>query len=409
MTDFKNSKVLKLTLDFSQPGEIIAEWNNDPSGSAESEDEPWTYNLDIRQLMAAAADVDLALKSLIALDWGARLPETPRPDYKAPLQALAEAGMRLRLALMTGKLGDKTSGRAAADFLRWFDESVAGSAPGDWRIEIVNLQHPTQTFPFGLCFDLAPDKDLADLDVTDPNQFNGFWCQGYGLATRGRDPTARKMKLKREGIVTMLTVQERPDGGKSQIEETAPRPDLGFKEEKNKEKGYLIEDPDEYARLVREAVDQQDRDLYIYLSLRSDMKPDDPNALSIPEVRELRSNADSDVVMLAVLDGDAVIRGDRGTAWLEEITAMGQNGLIATEVDIRNKQLLFLGWEVLSDILTSGKTIIDAINDYRRKEWPLGLIYGVYCNPIHIYVDPPPIPQIESIGQLLRERRNAAL
>lgn len=413
MTDFKTSKTLKLILDYGLTGQVGVRWQNDPRELTDPEkrenEGEWEYTVDERQLLDAANDIDVALKAMIALDWSEWQSRARAPDYTAELRSLAMAGMRLRLALMTPIPGKGKYTRAAKAFAVWFERTVAHSEPGEWRIEVINYKAPDRSVPWGLCFDPHTDMDLDEMDVTDPEHFRGFWCQHYGLAVRGRDQVAKEPAPQRDGkSMRLLAVLEQEGGGRSRLEESSPGLERDLRDDA-KEEEVFSDNPDVYTRHVREAVQQDTQDTYLYLSLRSDVSREDNTALSVPEVTSLRAKSGKDVLMLVVLDGDAVIRGDRGKEWMVKMMDMAHNGLIATEVDIRNPQIRFLGWEVLSHILTSNKTIIDAVHDYRRQAWPLGLIYGVYCNPIHAYVKPPVHKNIDAIGKILRERRNAAI
>ncbi|MFN4024691.1 MAG: hypothetical protein ACK4MQ_07655 [Hyphomonas sp.] len=402
---------------------MTARWFNNPEADdAQTKDKNadgyhWPeYLLNVDDLVRVSAEIDGCLKALVALDWPDMYdPSTKKdqyPNYNSELLDLARAGMRLKEVLLTGNREDDRSGRVARAFADWFAENVSPSKPGDWRIEVLYLDYPTsdpRTVPWGLIFEADPEKPLKKLDPTDPVEFGGFWGQRFGLSARGPAERIDRIKQKRDKALRMLVVFEQPDGGQGKLEQSAlasARPSEAELDIATAEQ-HIAEDPNSYSDLVYEAVEQTERDTYLYMSLRSDVRPNTRNAISVPDIKELRGNEKKDVLMLVVLDGDAVIRGDRGLGWLENLMWLGENGLIATEVDVHNKQLRFLGWRVLTHILGSRKPILEAVREFREQVWPLGLIFGIYCNPIHVYVDPPPKTLINSISAFLKERRNA--
>ena len=82
---------------------------------------------------------------------------------------------------------------------------------------------------------------------------------------------------------------------------------------------------------------------------------------------------------------------------------IGRTGLIAAETDIKKDELLHFGWTLLKFILESKLPLIDAIDKARKtdKFWPKSILYGVYCDPVNIYFNPPPEEEIEKADRFL--------
>lgn len=411
------AQVMRLTIETK--GQMTAMWQknpDDPSLNDPASHSKWpAYVLDAFELEEAAHDIDEALRSLVGLDWPDMLSiedaAGQRPDSDAEMIALARAGQRLRQALLNSGSPDDKTQRVLASLRACFDEIRRDSANGtEWRVEVIYKGFPDRdprTIPWGLCFETASGEDVAE-DGPDPEDLGpsgGFWCQKYCLAVRGVDAHIEKVRAARDHeFVEMALLIEKEAGGRSRIEESLQQASHRTRgAEKANE--FIAEEPHAYKQLLNEVVGQKQRDTYIYLSLLSEERLGGKGRIDVPEIKRLRGR-ESGVVMLVVLDGDAVIRGDRGHSWLENLMAIAENGLIATEVDVDNPALKFFGFQALTHILKSGKPLIKAIHDFRTLTWPIGLIYGVYCNPLHIYVDPPRLADIAEIRKLLQERKN---
>ncbi|MEA2986620.1 MAG: hypothetical protein QOD94_2874 [Alphaproteobacteria bacterium] len=115
---------------------------------------------------------------------------------------------------------------------------------------------------------------------------------------------------------------------------------------------------------------------------------------------------------LAVIDREAIIRGDRGREWLEIFFSTPWLGLIAVEGDVRSslndwedrseiRPDRFLGLVFLRSILEkNGRRLIDSIVDARRDCWPFSLFYGLYCNPHQPWIDQQPA-LVEDINTMI--------
>lgn len=333
------------------------------------------------------------LHELQALDWVVSS-DGVKGDVaacKATLGRLIDAGRELHAAILRGLEGDELSMKRADRFREWFVKNVLAAPPGAWRIEVIHAKYSRTIAPWALAYVPMRREEMAQLDPRDPDQYSGFWGARFKLAVRGNTRDARDGSDTRDGgNMRLACVLELDEYAVTHMESRRPG-------EAERMRDHLGWDKDGYIELAQKHIR---RDLFWYLSLQADkgsfvIGKDAITSSDLAENSTLQANTDRVVLML--LDGDAVIRGDRGPDWLRQALALGRSGLIAVETDIRNSQIRHFGWQILRDILISEKPLLDAMSDVRRKFWPLGLLYGIYCSPVHTAVMPPPAQTIRQV------------
>lgn len=341
------------------------------------------------------------LQSLQGIDWKLDNLTSSAAQYGPILAQLAGAGQSLHAAIMRGVEGDDLSEMRANKFRAWFEKDVIAAPVGAWRIEVVHTTYSKQIAPWGLAFTPTKKEAIAALDPANPDDYSNFWAARFKLAVRGSaiDPENNERDGSQIGLACVL---ELDSSAVTQIE-SWDRPG-----ESDNFQRHIRWDRDGYQDLAKQ---NSRNDLFWYISLQADggafrlgREKIDPIDL---DANRGRSNQDR--VVLMMLDGDAVIRNDRGHDWIERALNIGQSGLIAVEADIRNPQVRHYGWRVLQTILMSRLPLIDAVAKIRREHWPLALLYGVYCSPVHVAVTPPPEDTIHKIDEWLRIIRDAEI
>jgi len=94
-------------------------------------------------------------------------------------------------------------------------------------------------------------------------------------------------------------------------------------------------------------------------------------------------------MVFVMLDGDCVIRGDRGAEWIEDMLMRPDRGVFAVETDITSAHNRFFGWTFMRDAIVAGAPLIDGVTSARTKHWPRSLLYGLYCTPLQAMLRPP--------------------
>ncbi|MBY0564247.1 MAG: hypothetical protein K2P58_08675 [Hyphomonadaceae bacterium] len=333
------------------------------------------------------------LHELQALDWvvtdeGVKGEVT---RCKAILGQLIDTGRELHAAILRGLDGDDLSMKRAERFREWFNKNVLSAPAGTWRIEVIHAKYSRTIAPWALACVPMRREDMAQLDPRKPDQYSDFWGARFKLAVRGNTRDARDGSDTRDGgNMRLACVLELDEYAVTQMESRRPG-------EAERMRDHLGWDKDGYVELAQK---HMRKDLFWYVSLQADKGSFviGKDAISSSDLAENSTlNANTDRIVLMLLDGDAVIRGDRGPDWLRHALALGRSGLIAVETDIRNNRIKHFGWYILRDILTSEKPLLDAMSAARRKFWPLGLLYGIYCSPVHTAVMPPPAQTIRQV------------
>lgn len=404
---------LKLILDPSVTG-TTAKWqpeNETLPGLPKAGSWP-AYRLDDDLLRLRSKEVTQALAALINVGWTYNLGDARAvaagQDYSDAMRRLASAGMKLFNVLASGNEDDQKSVRIADSFRAWFFEHVADSGEGAFEIEVLYTDTPVnegtrraEVWPWGLMFTPLSEEAFAALDPTDPSSFNRFWCQRYALAVRSGSQTSTGLTPRRGDNVRIRVVLEGKAYNTVETSRVAARANsrgrAGGLGDFATQQEFFALNKREYDQLQRESIYAREDDVFLYISLQSQRDASERGGVDAPAVKQMTKSGDK--MMLILLDGDAVIRGDRGVSWLETVMQLGENGLIAVEADITNPVLKFYGWKILREVMEVREPLVQAIRKVRVANWPLGLLYGLYCNPLHVYVDPPPKNDIERIQE----------
>lgn len=338
------------------------------------------------------------LQDLQDLEWDSSSPTALSDAYAPILARLIDAGCRLHDGILEGI--DDDSKEAAKPFQEWFKHNVlAKDAKVDWRIEVAHSTHREFIAPWALACTPISRAELASLDPRSYADYDRFWGARFQVYVR----SASERKTDQDeiigdhiGLACVLELDEQVVAEVGKWQENDRR---GLED-------HFGWDRDTFQRIKR---DQISHHLFWYLSLSHSggaVKLIDADLVERVKQRNLSASGKDPVrVVIMLIDGDAIVRGDRGTKWLDSALNLGRAGLIAVEADIDNKRLRHFGWKILEHVLLSGKPLLDGVDEARAKYWPLGLLYGVYCDPVHTRVDPPPRGMIKQIGGLLEKFR----
>jgi hypothetical protein len=87
-------------------------------------------------------------------------------------------------------------------------------------------------------------------------------------------------------------------------------------------------------------------------------------------------------VCLVFLNGCATAVGADAGGFLEATGGRGLCGFIGTETRVPDLFAKRFALAFFHQFFIKGKPIYEALDTLRRKHWPLGLLYGVYCYPL---------------------------
>lgn len=339
--------------------------------------------------------------------WG---PDGDEDELRSILRRLAGAGERLYEALFSGVGSSATAAKKARAF---FEKDVASAPPGSWRIQVEHASYSEAIIPWGFVFTKRKNSKTDSLDV-DLDSWIDFWCLRFNLACRHSTLARGDKEVKLADNVRVAVVVENDKNIREYSNESARTPAEVARSEFQKDKIGSSKKGFEHLSETHRG-----RDVYWYLSLNenggkyhigqdvfreSDLKKEQDLK---KQMRMKDQGERRDRVVFMLLDGDAVIRHDRGSKWVKDTLEFASSGLIAVEADIKNPKLRFFGWEVLKSILRNRRQFFMAVQEMRRAYWPYSLLYGVYCNPQHVWIDPPPEDDINDIDKFIEQQRGA--
>lgn len=349
-------------------------------------------------------------------------------DYAAhphTLQDLAEAGEELYDSLFA----DVSDRAKTAEFRKWFESEVVckdeKSPSLAYALEVVIdmglVSRPNEATdsgelpeigvpPLGLVFTPRPDRSTpADISFDD---YIDFWanCLRCSTFTEHQYGRGRNIPLNGDDFETVI-LRETDDTAYTVANKRLSKTwDLS-----HKQTDHGLGMKAGFSKVY------QGKGVLIYFDIKS---TGSPGAMSIPydaegdprftanHVRSIIKEAANDRGVfdtvqtedyaLAVIDRDALIRGDRGREWLPIFFSAPWIGLVAVEGDVvsaqedwdESKQVRpdrFLGLLFLRSLLQrNNQKMIDSLLDARRECWPFSLFYGVYCCPTNPWIKDQP-------------------
>ncbi|MEO0697714.1 MAG: hypothetical protein AAFY84_16635 [Pseudomonadota bacterium] len=384
------SNVLRAVIDKPRHEDGVAgiRWTNLSSNRTFDE-----YFLDVEQLKRATARIRQALHKLQESLNGPLSIDAPEP-----LQELALCGVDLYQYLMTCSARRMGHEEAAVTFRSWFETEILPN-PESWRIEFV-IRDVENIVPWGLVFSPRPGLDIKQLGTAFPD-YEAFWCHSFNTAVFHKLPDRSRayQTVAADKYIFSLLV-EYSDQPILQLDGQSRSSELSRKKQMEKDRheaqlDHRVFDYNEQAREFLGMYDNKTRH-FLYMSLQAEA-----DAYEHDSIRDLKEEI-PDGELFLLLDGDAVIRGDRGDDWLHTLFDTDWSGLVAAETDIKNPSLHFAGWEFLEALLTHASPLHAMLHKARRDFWPASLLYGLYCDPMKLNIEDPPPEDFVRVHRALK-------
>jgi hypothetical protein len=314
-----------------------------------------------------------------------KLQTVKSPQDEGPLghalRALADSGAELYEELMTGT---KERADKAVEFRQWFEQEVAPTEPGTWRVEFQydGIHHPV--IPWGLTYGPRPARTArgtAFLDYID------FWAHRYATASylSSADSEFDEVKhLNGKEFVCWLVFEV--SDTKVDVE-VALHDGLRFSRPL---RSLTIRE----VRVLREKFEEHRAwNHVVYISLRSKhggypLKDGQFRPKDLEDINQILNLGGGHGI--ALIDREAIIRGDRGEEWRASFFNDRWAGLIAAETDIESPHLWYKGFGFLTELLRREEPLTLSLRAIREQFWPFSLLYGIYSNPARVFVKPPP-------------------
>lgn len=374
-------RTLLCRLDHTSPGWVAMSWEDSKTKKT------WKYMIDREPLRRIAKEIrgepgeDATPGKLEALESLSGRFKAEGEDLSAALYALARAGAELHQAAL-GEKGRKNPITDPKPFREWFNANVLNAAPGAWRIVMIHKSLDTEVVvPWGLAFALREDERIEEMEPTSDGM-SGFWCMKYAASVVGANymPGNQQMQLKASQTKVGIVIEV----GDYALD-VHSHADLSYSLE---DLGYVIDNRD---KLRKHAYAFRQQNNFFYVSLNAEggvyQLTDGPfeGGHLVRETQRIEQGH----MVFTMLDGDCVIRGDRGKEWIEKLLMRSDRGVFAVETDVSNPQYRFFGWTFMRDALTAGDALIDGVAKARHKHWPRSLLYGLYCTPLQAAMVPP--------------------
>ncbi len=365
------STVLRAAVSKGDDDTIVVAWQVQEDGGDVFDD----YEVSRSQLDNASKAVRAVLE-----DYPAALGKGDEELAKT-LHTLAKQGQELFNALVSPAPSASSATRAAANTFRdWFEANVRGSPEGKWRIEILTTD-TSNVYPLGFAFTPPEGWSPGEKDVS-YDTYSAFWSCSFQLCTYHIERHApRQTDLDLLSKSVSLYVEKYDDSFRKYTEEYKTN-------EAKTDKLYLTRE-----QMIGGAETYYDWHHIMYVLLRHDGK--EPRLTAIP--RTLHEHS----LRFVLLDGDAVIRGDRGKNWPEAMLKGAWDGVIAIETDLPNHDNGFPGWDFLKAAV--GAPLMESLLRVRRETWPAGLMYGIYCPLVAWAVAPVELGELEHLDTILAE------
>lgn len=311
--------------------------------------------------------------------------------FRDVLRSLARQGADLYEVLLTGKDQDDSpiNQRVATKFRAWFEETVRDDPDVRWRIQFVHPQSAEFIVPWGLVFTPPKDGDFDSLGYV-PGDFRQFWSVRHRAACSVVTP--RKVGDGPEARDNVAVSAYLEMGGALLKQSVKP---AGHSED---EDDPVIADDSSEAKRISRRLRRYDQFWYFWLDPEPEFQQHKAHELeNILATNRLRD----DRIVCVLMDGDAVVRTDRGPGWLSATLRLGRSGLIAAESDINNPALKCFGWSILRHVASQERPFMDAVMEAREQLWPHSLLYGVYCDP-EMFPSPPDTRRIGVVDDILK-------
>ena len=248
-------------------------------------------------------------------------------SLSAALQQLARSGRDLYELLMSDS-GGSTQGATA--FRDWFEQNVAASDPGAWRVHFL-YQGAQPAIPWGLLYSSTAPVRTGGIDYED---YVDFWAHRYSTASyiQSADSPIDDMKIDGNAILCSLLIEATDD---VDVEVAAH----DGENLRMRLWGPLREHTILTVRDLRDRFRGKGKgklDHIVYLNLRTNAGdytfPDE--SLTPDRLAQIAAYLKGGGHAIAMIDREAIIRGDRGREWLETFFNAQWAGLIAAETDI---------------------------------------------------------------------------
>jgi hypothetical protein len=341
--------------------------------------------------------------------------EHPENKVQDDLELLAAAGRDLYETLLT-----PTDAEDAPDFRRWFESEVVciDKPQGNPSYVVEMIFDPSSVSwlpPIGLAFTPRRGRQRPS-SIDDFESYTDFWCIGLRSSCMTAVQLDNPLDLPINGnAFDIVIVREKRDKVYSAVETEVRRKHkhFGLSERQTYVSGELTQKLsdafDQQAVLFHfdlEATtpgafrlpgqeDDEDEASWHFTSEQLAQILQDAKGISITRrtsntVRTFEEPAPK--YALAIVDREAIIRGDRDPGWIKVFFQMPWIGVIAVEGDVKSQRQnwddlkrvrhdRFLGLAFLSAILTQrAGRLIDSIVEARRQTWPFSMFFGVYCN-----------------------------
>lgn len=291
------------------------------------------------------------------------------------INELAQSGKKLYDALFNGQPGENDANEVQ-DWLNQTEEPL--------RFNFV-LECPVH-IPWGLIFD--GDMESLENNPTNSNidKYRGFWCIKYKVSTGFEySKPMPSWDIPRDCIKLLPVFQQKV------YEQT-----YALSEKEKNQMIKIFSDFSDHSEPVFFSKDFYDRwkeiskkNVLLYFCCHAlqthldltDTVPDtiEANDFSVEAGKILKENKNK--ICFAFLNGCFTSVGEEAGSFYEATSRQGFYGFIGTESKVPDIFAIHFGLEFLISFLYNEKKLHEIMYDLRKKHWPLGLVYGIYCHP----------------------------
>lgn len=323
------------------------------------------YSIDRDRLIRCSDNVRRCLKELVVT----HISEHGVNESAQKLKDLAKAGSKLYDILFLGDNNERSE-----IIKSWLKDKYLESKP-----RIIVTVGDRIYVPWGLIFDSDPEilSDKINIEL-----FENFWCLKYLLSSKYYRINPIIIKTKTNSIEVIPVINRKAF-------ETATR---DFAKEEGDIINQLSSRWNGPAYSKRDFLDRWEQsvgsDILIYFYCHAngtnlalsdnEMFTIDDFSLELRRKPTIEQRTNSAIVFL---NGCSTAIGDSGGGFLEATASSDFCGFIGTETEVPNIFALRFGSAFLREWLNGAGSILHVMNIMRRKHWPLGLLYSIYCFP----------------------------